>query len=122
MPIYEYLCDKCGARFEHLARTLSDAATKCPKCGAPWKRDIEKRLVKVHEPYQMLGLLEDDLQNALGIDVEGVFPRKTMFGFSNHAWKFQSRNHGLLVGCSNQPPGTRMSFLPSLLMSPTATE
>ena len=35
MPIYEYLCGKCGARFEHLARTLSDAAAKCPKCGAP---------------------------------------------------------------------------------------
>jgi len=48
---------------------------------------LENRPVKVHEPYQMLGLLEDDLQCALGLDVEGVFPRKTMFGFPNHGWK-----------------------------------
>jgi len=34
MPIYEYKCKKCGYAFEHLARTLSDGAKKCPKCGA----------------------------------------------------------------------------------------
>ncbi len=58
---------------------------------------LENRSVKVHEPYQMLGLLEDDLQNALGIDVEGVFPRKTMFGFSNHDWKPWRMPDGLEV-------------------------
>jgi hypothetical protein len=42
---------------------------------------LEKRLVKVHEPFQMLGLLEEDLKQVLGIDVEGVFRRRTMFGF-----------------------------------------
>ena len=46
---------------------------------------LEKRPVKVHEPYQMLGLLEDDLLDAMGVDVVGVAPRKTMFGFSNDA-------------------------------------
>lgn len=35
MPIYEYACRKCGAAFEHLARTLSDTAKACPECGAP---------------------------------------------------------------------------------------
>jgi putative FmdB family regulatory protein len=34
MPIYEYRCKKCGAGFEHLARTLSALAPNCPKCGA----------------------------------------------------------------------------------------
>jgi len=34
MPIYEYVCGKCGHAFEHLARTLSDGAEECPKCGA----------------------------------------------------------------------------------------
>ncbi|MEI6971127.1 MAG: zinc ribbon domain-containing protein [bacterium] len=34
MPIYEYRCSKCGARFEHLARNSSDLASKCQKCGA----------------------------------------------------------------------------------------
>ena len=58
---------------------------------------LENRPVKVHEPYQMLGLLEDDLQNALGIDVEGVFPRNTMFGFPNHDWKPWRMPDGLEV-------------------------
>jgi hypothetical protein len=49
---------------------------------------LEKRPVKVHEPFQMLGLVEEDLQNAMGIDVTGVFARKTMFGFPiDGAWK-----------------------------------
>jgi len=48
---------------------------------------LEKRPVKVHEPFQMLGLLEEDLEQALGIDVEGVFRRRTMFGFENKDWK-----------------------------------
>jgi putative FmdB family regulatory protein len=35
MPIYEYKCRKCGSAFEHLARTTTEPAPKCPKCGAP---------------------------------------------------------------------------------------
>jgi len=58
---------------------------------------LEKRLVKVHEPYQMLGLVEDDLQQAMGLDVEGVFPRKTMFGFPNRDWKPWRMPDGLEV-------------------------
>ena len=34
MPIYEYSCATCGHTFDHLARTLSDIAKSCPKCGA----------------------------------------------------------------------------------------
>jgi hypothetical protein len=48
---------------------------------------LERRPVKVHEPFQMLGLIEEDLQQALGIDVQGVFRRKTMFGFPVADWK-----------------------------------
>ena len=35
----------------------------------------------------MLGLIEDDLADAMGIDVVGVFPRNTMFGFPADNWK-----------------------------------
>ena len=35
----------------------------------------------------MLGLIEDDLADAMGIDVVGVFPRNTMFGFPTDNWK-----------------------------------
>jgi hypothetical protein len=58
---------------------------------------LENRPVKIHEPYQMLGLIGDDLQSALGLDVEGVFPRKTMFGFANHDWKPWRMPDGLEV-------------------------
>ncbi len=48
---------------------------------------LEKRLVKAFEPYQMLGWPDDDLLDAMGVDVAGVFPRHTMFGFPNENWK-----------------------------------
>jgi hypothetical protein len=48
---------------------------------------LEKRLVKAFEPYQMLGLLDDDLLDVMGIDVAGMFTRGTMFGFPNENWK-----------------------------------
>ena len=43
--------------------------------------------VKVHEPYQMLGLVEEDLKKALGVDNNGVFAPETLFGFRNENWK-----------------------------------
>ncbi len=48
---------------------------------------LEKHPVRVHEPFQMLGLIEDDLAEAMGLDVVGVFPRNTMFGFPAENWK-----------------------------------
>ncbi len=48
---------------------------------------LEKRLVKVHEPYQMLGWIDEDLQEAMGIDTASVCPRNTIFGFPNENWK-----------------------------------
>ena len=43
--------------------------------------------VKVVEPYQMLGEIAPDLQDALGIDVVPLSGRKNMFGFENAGWK-----------------------------------
>ena len=48
---------------------------------------LARHPVKVIEPYQMLGLVEDDLKDAMGIDVTSIFPRKTIFGFPNENWK-----------------------------------
>ena len=48
---------------------------------------LEKRPVRVHEPSQMLGLLEEDLLDAMGIDVVGVFRRSTKWGFPAERWK-----------------------------------
>src|SRR5687767_15488631 len=44
---------------------------------------LDRHPVKVTEPYQMLGEIEPDLAAALAVDVIGVTPRKTMFGFAN---------------------------------------
>ena len=48
---------------------------------------LEKRPVKVHEPSQMLGLVEDDLKEAMGVDVIGVFRRGTKWGVPAERWK-----------------------------------
>lgn len=63
---------------------------------------LEKRPVKVHEPYQMLGLIEPDLQDALGLDVTGVFPPETMFGFRNEDWRPWRTQEGIEVLVSKQ--------------------
>lgn len=34
MPIYEFKCGKCGARFDFLAKRFSDRPEACPECGA----------------------------------------------------------------------------------------
>ena len=33
MPIYEYACKDCGARFEKLVRTSDNDGISCPSCG-----------------------------------------------------------------------------------------
>jgi hypothetical protein len=48
---------------------------------------LEKKPVKVIEPYQMLGEIETDLINAMSIDVIGLFSAKNMFGVANENWK-----------------------------------
>jgi hypothetical protein len=43
--------------------------------------------VKVPEPYQMLGEVDDELLEALQIDTLGIIGRKNMFGIENRDWK-----------------------------------
>ncbi len=33
MPLYEYLCKKCGHRFEEIRKFSDKQPTKCPECG-----------------------------------------------------------------------------------------
>ena len=48
---------------------------------------LPKEPVKVYEPFQMLGSIDDGLRAAMGLDVIGVFPRKTKFGAPAADWK-----------------------------------
>jgi hypothetical protein len=48
---------------------------------------LEKRPVKIIEPYQMLGEVDDELIEQIGVDVIGIYGPKNMFGISNENWK-----------------------------------
>ena len=51
MPIYEFDCRKCGARFEELTRVGVNAA--CPSCGSD---ELERRFSPISERRVPVGL------------------------------------------------------------------
>jgi hypothetical protein len=53
--------------------------------------------IKVIEPYQMLGEIDEELRLALGIDVAGIYSPRNMFGFANRGWKPFTMPNGLEV-------------------------
>ena len=59
---------------------------------------LEKHPIKVYEPYQMLGLIEEDLKKAIGIDTEAVGGRSNMFGIPmDGEWKEWKQDNGDVV-------------------------
>lgn len=48
---------------------------------------LERKPVKVIEPYQMLGEVDDELKEIIGIDVEGLLAPLTNWGFPLADWK-----------------------------------
>jgi hypothetical protein len=48
---------------------------------------LEKKPIRVTEPFQMLGQLEEDLIEAMGVDVIGISPPSDMFGNRFENWK-----------------------------------
>ena len=48
---------------------------------------FEKKPVKVVEPYQMLGEMDNELIEAMDIDVIGLLSEKNMFSVPNENWK-----------------------------------
>jgi len=41
MPIYEYLCDKCGEKFELLkSKMVKQSREKCPSCGGTARQQL----------------------------------------------------------------------------------
>ncbi len=63
---------------------------------------LEKKPVKVIEPYQMLGEIDSELIKAMDIDIIGLFSAKNMFGVPNEDWKV----HKTLWGQAVLFPGT----------------
>ncbi len=72
---------------------------------------LERRPVKVIEPYQMLGEIDDELRELLGISTKPVPGRFTMFGNENKDWKEWKTPWGQTVmmagsfACKEMPDG-----------------
>ncbi len=66
--------------------------------------------VKVIEPYQVLGEIDDALREALGIDVVGIIPRCSMFGTQQLGWKPFTLNDGTEVLVSEDFNYTRDEY------------
>ncbi len=58
---------------------------------------LEKRLVKVDEPYTMMGEIEEDLKDAMGVDVDAIPGYNTFFGVARDEWKEFTMEDGLEV-------------------------
>jgi hypothetical protein len=58
---------------------------------------LEQRPVRILDLGQMLGALDEDLKQAIGVDVEGVFRRGTKFGVPAENWKPWRMPDGLEV-------------------------
>jgi hypothetical protein len=58
---------------------------------------LEKKPVKIIEPYQMLGELDEDLIREMNVDVIGLGGEKNMFGIPNKDWKIHKTFWGQKV-------------------------
>ena len=108
---------------------------------------LERRSVRVVEPYQMLGGLDNDLLDAIGVDTIGLAAPNTLFGFPNVNWRplrmpwgqevlvsehFRTRTEAggdlLIYPCGNvtAPPSGRMPkggfFFDTIIRQPPIVE
>ena len=69
---------------------------------------LEKRPVKVYEPMMMLGMVEQDVVEAVGGDVVGLHAPGTLLGYKNENWKNWTLpdGTGVLMGGGVDPQKT----------------
>lgn len=58
---------------------------------------LEERKVKIEDPLQLLGQVEEDVRQALHLDIVGISNDKTLYGFFNTGWKPWAMQTGLEV-------------------------
>jgi hypothetical protein len=64
---------------------------------------LEARPPRIHEPYQLLGDVEEDVRQKLGVDVIGLWTPSTIFGFrTDVGWKPWTMPDGTAVMVSNE--------------------
>ena len=58
--------------------------------------NLEQKLVKVAEPFSMVGITEDDLRQYFNVDVIGLPTPETRFGYNNTKWgKWENKINGV---------------------------
>lgn len=103
---------------ERVRKALNHEPTDRPPidCGGTWVSGIAastlsklrdalglpKRTVKISEPLQLLGDVEDDVRQKLGIDIVGIWPKTTIFGYRQEGWKPWTLQDGTPVMVSTQ--------------------
>ena len=60
---------------------------------------LEDHPIKIADVFQMIGEIEPDLQEVIGVDVVGIKDRYTMFGFPLEDWKEFKTPWGQCVWC-----------------------
>lgn len=58
---------------------------------------LPSRPVKIVDPYQMLGEIDDELKDAMGVDTYGIAPWINIFGVENSDWKLWTTPWGQSV-------------------------
>jgi len=58
---------------------------------------LPEKTVKVHEPFQLLGDVDDDVLKAVGADLVGLWSPHTYFGYKNDSWKDWTLSDGTKV-------------------------
>ena len=48
---------------------------------------LKDKPIKIIDPYQMLGEVDEELRKYIPVDVVSIFPRYNLFGFKNEKWK-----------------------------------
>ena len=51
------------------------------------KLGLPRKSIKIIEPFQMLGEVDEDLRQVLGVDIVGLWNAGTMLGYKNEKWK-----------------------------------
>lgn len=77
---------------------------------------LERKPVTIIDPFQMLGYIDDDLKEALGVDTEPFWNPYTLFGFPNEGWKEWRCPWGQVVlvpaafNTDTEPDGSRIIY------------
>lgn len=64
MPIFEFRCEACGAKFSTLVGMVAgDSAITCPKCGGESARKLVSRFVRHRGEDERIDAIADRLEN-----------------------------------------------------------